>query len=39
MRNELDKVVIVGRSNNAGVWAAGGKRGFGGKAPEAEAIF
>jgi len=36
---KFNKVVIVGGSNNAEPAAAGGKRGFGGGAPDAEAIF
>jgi len=43
-RNGLDKLAIVSRSNNAGGLraeppAAGGKRGFGVRASDAEVIF
>jgi len=36
-RNEHDKVITVGESNNAGVW--GRIRGFEGEVPDADAIF
>jgi len=38
VKNKLDRLAIVGKSNNVPT-AAGGKRGFGGGVPDAEVIF